>query len=87
MRTRKKTTSLELDDEEEMTKDLVVFYRQGSRRAPLSATHLRNFRQAVPSAITRKLADLRRLRRSSVETLFNVIMPLSLKFLIDDAPR
>ena len=33
----------------------------------------------------RKLAGLRQPSASLVETLFNVIMPLSLKFLIDDA--
>ena len=79
MRTRTRTTRLELEEDDE-DEDLVVF--TAKEAAGALAT--------VYSFVKPYVAKYKRLVAFvafgvMVETLFNVIMPLSLKFLIDDA--
>ena len=73
------TTLDELDDDDD-DEDLVVFTAQRGRRR--AGDDLR-FRPAVSGNYRKMLAFVG--IGVLVETLFNVIMPLSLKFLIDDA--
>ena len=78
-KTTRKTTTLELDDDED-DEDLVVFTAKEAAGALATVyafvkPFLKNYRKILAFVGLGVV----------VETLFNVIMPLSLKFLIDDA--